>query len=66
MDGPRDYHTKQNKSEREKYHMILFICRIQNMTQMNVSTKQRQMHREQTCGCCGGRGKGRGVLGVWD
>ena len=22
MDGPRDYHTKQNKPEKDKYHMI--------------------------------------------
>ena len=22
MDGPRDYHTKQSKSEKDKYHMI--------------------------------------------
>ena len=27
MDGPRDYHTKWNKSEKEK-HMILLICGI--------------------------------------
>ena len=35
MDGPRDYHTKQCKSGRDEYHMIPFICRIQDMTQMN-------------------------------
>ena len=31
------------------------------MTQMNLSTKQRQTHRhrEQTCGCQGGGGRGR-------
>ena len=29
MDGPRDYHTKQNKSERkDKYHMVSLICEI--------------------------------------
>ena len=28
MDGPRDYHTKRNKSEKDKYHMILLICGI--------------------------------------
>ena len=31
MDGPRDYHTKQSKSEREreyKYRMISLICAI--------------------------------------
>ena len=25
MDGPRDYHTKWSKSERDKYHMISLI-----------------------------------------
>ena len=56
MDGPRDYHTKRSKSERDKYHMILLTCGIQNMTQKNISMKQNQTHRhrEQTCGCQGG------------
>ena len=27
MDGPRDYHTKWNKPEKDKY-MILLICGI--------------------------------------
>ena len=25
MDGPRDYHTKWSKSEKDKYHMIPLI-----------------------------------------
>ena len=28
IDGPRDYHTKWNKSERDKYCMISQICGI--------------------------------------
>ena len=28
MDGPRDYHTKWSKSDKDKYHMISLICRI--------------------------------------
>ena len=33
------------------------------MTQMNVSTKQKQTHRhrEQTCGCQAAEGVGRGM-----
>ena len=48
--------------------MISLICGIQNMTQMNGTTKQKQTHRhrEQTCGCQGGGGWGRDGLGVWD
>ena len=28
MNGPRDYHTKLNKSNRDKYHIISVICGI--------------------------------------
>ena len=28
IDGPRDYHTKWSKSDRDKYHIISFICDI--------------------------------------
>ena len=38
------------------------------MTQMDLSTKQRQTHRHrgQTCGCQGREGWRRDGLGVWD
>ena len=37
------------------------------MTQLSLSTKQKetQRHRGQTCGCQGG-GERRGKMGVWD
>ena len=28
MDGPRDYHTKWSKSDKDKYHMISLTCGI--------------------------------------
>ena len=28
MEGPRDYHTKWSKSEKDKYHMIPLTCGI--------------------------------------
>ena len=28
MDASRDYHTKWSKSEKDKYHMVSFICEI--------------------------------------
>ena len=28
MGGPRDYHTKWSKSEKDKYHMISLTCGI--------------------------------------
>ena len=54
-----------SQTEKDKYHMISLICGIQNMTQMNLSTKQKQTHRhrEQTSGCQGGGGVGKGRIG---
>ena len=34
MDGPRDYHTKRSKSERDKY-ILLLICGIQKKKETN-------------------------------
>ena len=60
MDGPREHHTKWSKSDKDKYYMISLICGILKIIQMNLYTKQKQTHRhrEQTCGCQGGGGKG--------
>ena len=47
MDGPRDYYTKRNKSDRERqiprYH--LYVKSNFKMIQMNLFTKQKQSHR---------------------
>ena len=44
--------SEVGQKEKDKYHMISLICGILNMTQMNLSTKQKQtpIHREQTYG----------------
>ena len=57
--------SKVSQEEKDKYHMIPLICGIQNMSQMNISTKQKQIHkyREQTCGCQDGGGLGEGRIG---
>ena len=40
MDGPRDYHTKQNKSDKDKYHMIFtYNVESKKMIQMNLIYK---------------------------
>ena len=59
--------SEVSQKEKDKYHMISLICGVQNMTQMNISTKQKQTYRyrEQTCGCHGGQW-GRKGLGVRD
>ena len=58
MDAGRDSYTKWSKSERDKYHMISFICEIENMEQMIQYTKQIQTHRHrgQIRSCWGGGG----------
>ena len=45
--------SRVSQKEKDRYHMISLICGIQIMTQMNLSTEQKQSHRyrEQTCGC---------------
>ena len=44
-----------SQKEKDKYHMLSFICGIESMAQMNLSMKWKQTrrHREQTCGCHG-------------
>ena len=34
-------------SERERQMILSYICGIYNMTQMNLSTKQKQTHGEE-------------------
>ena len=49
-------------SQKDKYRMTSVVCGIENMAQLNLSTKQRKTHsyRDQTCGCQGGEGKEEG------
>ena len=42
MDGPRDYHTKQNKSE-DKYHDITYMWNLKNDT--NETETDSQLYR---------------------
>ena len=44
-------------SQKDKYRTTSVVCGIQNMAQLNLSTKQRKTHRhrDQTCGCQGGK-----------
>ena len=55
-----------NEVERKRqYRMLSFIGRIQIMTQMNLYTKKKQIHREDTYGCQGGRGWRTDELEGW-
>ena len=54
--------SEVSQTEKDKYHMILLICRIlKKMVQMNLFTKQRYSHscRKQTY--CYQGGKERGI-----
>ena len=48
MDGPRDYHTKWSKSERERQipYDITYMW-SKKMIQMNLFMKQKQTHRHR-------------------
>ena len=63
-DEPSNYHTKWSKSDKDKYHMISLICRLQKMIQMNLFTKQKQTHRcrKQTYGYQRGKGGKEGQI----
>ena len=49
-----------SQKEKDKYHVMLLTCGISNMTQVNLTMKQKQNHghREQTGGCQGREGWG--------
>ena len=41
INGPREYHTKWSKSDRERqiYYTTSFVCGIEKIIQMNLYTK---------------------------
>ena len=57
-----------SQKEKDKYHMISLICRIYNMIQMNLFTKQKDSQTQKTnLWLPKGKGGGGGdKLGVWD
>ena len=67
MDGPRDYHTKQSKSERETQipYYITYMWNVKKKKiQMNLFIKQKQTHRQKT-NLWLPKGKGRGGKDKW-
>ena len=61
MEKPRNYHSKWSKSERERQipYDITYMWNLK-YDKMNLSMKQKQIHRhtEQTSGCQEGSGEG--------
>ena len=39
--------SEVSQKKKDKYHLLSLICRIQNMTQMSLSVKQKQTHRHR-------------------
>ena len=69
MDGPRGYHTKRSKSERERQipYAITYLWNLKYNTNKYICEIETDSKTwEQTCGFQGGWGWGREVLGVWD
>ena len=71
MNGPRDYHTKWSKSDRERqiaYDIAYMWNLILKMIQMDLYTKEKQTHRSwnQTYGYQRENVAGSDKLGDWD
>ena len=49
MDGPRDYHTKWSKPDRERQisYDIAYMWTLKKMIQTNLHTKQKLTHRHR-------------------
>ena len=69
MDGPRDYHTKQSKSEKKgqiPYNVTYMWILKYKSTYLLKRKKQTYRHREQTYSCQGSGEESREGMGVWD
>ena len=51
--------SKVSQKEKDKCHLTSLTCGIENMAQMNQSTKHTHRHRKQTYDYQWGKGKGR-------
>ena len=66
MDGSRDYHTKQSKSERKIPYNITYMWNLRYDMNELIYNTETDSQREQTCGCQRGKGWGRDRLEIWD
>ena len=64
MDGPWDYHTKQSKSDKDKYHMISLIYGILKNETNELWNKLTDKENEFMV--TKGERVGRDKLGAWD
>ena len=66
MDGPRDYHSKWTKSEKDKYHLISLICGILKKRYKWTSLQDRFRDFENQLWLPKGTVHGEDGLGDWD
>ena len=59
MDATRNHHTKDEVRQRKKPILHIIYTKKLKLAQVNLSTKQKQIHRprEQACGCQGRGGR---------
>ena len=48
MNEPRDYHSKQSQSEKDKYHLSLMWTLKYDTTWTDLQNRHRNRHRKQT------------------
>ena len=72
IDGPRHYHTKWSKTEKDKHHMVLCICWFLKIKRERERYKQTYIQNKTNLKTWKtnlwlpkGKSKG-GKLGVWD
>ena len=67
MDGPRDYHTKWSKSDRERQlYDIIYMWSLKKYIHQLIYKTETYRPRKETYGYQRGKGRGRGKLGVQD
>ena len=68
MDGPRDVHTKRSESDQERQVScdITYMWNLKYDTNELIHETETDSHREQTCGCQGGREWGKDGVRVLD
>ena len=63
MDGPKDYHAKWSKSDRQILNDITYMWNLKCNRNELTKQKQTHRHREETWGCQGVGSSGKGWIG---
>ena len=67
MGGPRDYHTKGSKSDKNKYHMIItYLWNLKKDTNEFMYKTETDPQTENNLMVTKGKGRGMDKFGIWD